>query len=161
MEYCSLVRWNLSKAFCLIKSAPLTDCLQPLFTQMLHHLLSSITVFMLTPLLILLTACLPSSCGLTTQDFLLPITSILSNSLMQELTSTPSHLFLLLVNSAFVFPTSYDLILFKREVSRHLSWLWDNSIDLSGDWHLVSFLFSLFLLPLAYSSLLPKRKNST
>ena len=70
-----------------------------LLVVMLHPLLSFITIFMLTALLILLTACLPSSCDLAAQDFLLPPIPILSNSLMQELISTLSHSLLPLVNS--------------------------------------------------------------
>ncbi|MPD04452.1 hypothetical protein E2C01_100143 [Portunus trituberculatus] len=53
---------------------------------MLHLFLSFIAIFLLTALLILLTACLSSSCGLAAEDFLL-LNPILSNSLMQELTS--------------------------------------------------------------------------
>ena len=58
-----------SKAFHLINSSPLTDCLQPLLiATMLPVLLSFTTIFMLTALLILLTACLPCSRGLAAQD---------------------------------------------------------------------------------------------
>ena len=54
---------------------------------------------MLTALLISLTACLPCSRGLTAQDLLLPLTPILSTSLMQELTSILILSSLSLVNS--------------------------------------------------------------
>ena len=63
-----------------------------LTARMLHFLLSYITIFMLT-------ACLPSFCSLTAQAFLLPLIPILSNSLMQELTSTLNNSYLSLVNS--------------------------------------------------------------
>ncbi|MPC52138.1 hypothetical protein E2C01_045998 [Portunus trituberculatus] len=49
---------------------------------------------MLTALLILLIAYLPSSCGLAAQGFLLSLTLILSNSQMQEVTSILNHLYL-------------------------------------------------------------------
>ncbi|MPC31874.1 hypothetical protein E2C01_025174 [Portunus trituberculatus] len=108
-----------SKAFCL-NSPPLTDCLQPL-----SHLLSFITIFRLTALLNLLTACLPSSCGLAAKGFLLPLIPILSQ-LSNARVNQYSQSFILftgeLWNSlpASVFPSSYDLNPFKREVSRHL-----------------------------------------
>ncbi|MPC13128.1 hypothetical protein E2C01_005848 [Portunus trituberculatus] len=59
---------------------------------MLHRFLSLITIFMLTVLLILLTACFPSFCGPAAQGFLLPLILILSNLLIQELTSTQSFI---------------------------------------------------------------------
>ncbi|MPD02604.1 hypothetical protein E2C01_098198 [Portunus trituberculatus] len=54
---------------------------------------------MVTVLLILLTACLPSSCVHAAQSFLHPLIPILSNSLIQELTSTLNPSSLSLVNS--------------------------------------------------------------
>ncbi|MPC19229.1 hypothetical protein E2C01_012140 [Portunus trituberculatus] len=54
---------------------------------------------MLTALLILLTSCLPSSCDLAVQGFLLSLIPILSNSLIQGLTSIFNHSYLSLVNS--------------------------------------------------------------
>ena len=54
---------------------------------MLHLYLSSTAIFMLTPLLNLLTACLPPFRGLAAQDFLLLLILILSIYLMQELTN--------------------------------------------------------------------------
>ena len=95
-----------------------------LIAVMLPLLLSFTTIFMLTAPLILLTACLPCSCGLAAQDLSLPLTPILSTSLMQY-----SQSFILfsgkLWNSlpASVFPPAYDLNCFKREGSRHLSHL--------------------------------------
>ena len=77
-----------SKAFRLTNSSCLTVFSLSIFAGMLPLLLSSIVIFMLAALLILLTACLLSSCGLTAQEFFLPLIPILSNSLMQELTST-------------------------------------------------------------------------
>ncbi|MPC52137.1 hypothetical protein E2C01_045998 [Portunus trituberculatus] len=75
---------------------------------MLHLFLTFIAIFMLTALLILLIAYLPSSCGLAAQGFLLSLTLILSNSQMQELTSTLNHSYLSLVNSG----TPYLLLYF-------------------------------------------------
>ena len=66
-----------SKASRLINSSSLTVFNFFLFAGMWHLLLSSIAVFLLTALLILLTACLPFSCGLVAQNF----TLILTNSL--------------------------------------------------------------------------------
>ena len=57
----------------------------------LHHLMSFTTIFMLTALLMLHTACLSSFRGLAVQDILLFLTLIMSSSLMQELTSTLNH----------------------------------------------------------------------
>ena len=120
-----LIGWN-RKLF--VSSTPLLSLtVFSLFltAEMLHPFLSFIAIFMVTILLILLTACLPSSCGLAAQGFLLPLIPILSNSLMQELTSTLNHSSLSLVNSVtsslrLVFPNSYNLSSFKREASRHL-----------------------------------------
>ena len=106
----NLIRWGGIKSFSshqLFTSDWLSSALS-LFAGVFHLLVSSITFFMLPALFILLTACLPS-CSLATHDFL-PLTPILSNSLLQELTLAAS-----------VFPNSCDLTLFKREVSRHLS----------------------------------------
>ncbi|MPC72479.1 hypothetical protein E2C01_066787 [Portunus trituberculatus] len=66
---------------------------------MLHLFLSFIAIFMLTALLILLTACLPSSCSLAAKGFLLPLIPVLSNSLTQELISILNHSNLSLVIS--------------------------------------------------------------
>merc|ERR1711980_63604 len=83
-------------------------------TAVLLLFLSSIVIFMVTALLNLLTACLPSSGGLATPDFLLTLTPFLSNSLMQELTSIFILSSLSLVNSGTLFlklyfhlPTTY------------------------------------------------------
>ncbi|MPC23407.1 hypothetical protein E2C01_016453 [Portunus trituberculatus] len=73
-----------------------------------HFFLAFTTIFMLTALMILLTACLPSSCILAAQGFLLPLIPILSNSLMKELTSILNHSYLSLVNSG----TPYLLLYF-------------------------------------------------
>ncbi|MPC33140.1 hypothetical protein E2C01_026483 [Portunus trituberculatus] len=73
---------------------------------------------MLTALLTLLTACLPSSCGLVAQGFLLPLIPILSNFLIQKLTSILNHSYIpfsgKLWNSlpASVFPSSLRLDFF-------------------------------------------------
>ena len=94
-----LIGWN-RKLF--VSSTPLLSLtVFSLFltAEMLHPFLSFIAIFMVTVLLILLTACLPFSCGLAAQGFLLPLIPILSNSLMQELTSTLNHSSLSLVNS--------------------------------------------------------------
>ncbi|MPC46898.1 hypothetical protein E2C01_040628 [Portunus trituberculatus] len=88
-----------SKALQLINSPPLTVFSLFLTDGMLHLLPSFITIFMLTALLIFLTAYLPSSCGLSAQAFLLPLIPILSSSLTQELTNILNHTYLPLVNS--------------------------------------------------------------
>ena len=76
----------------------LTHCLQPLLiAAMLPLLLSFIAISMPTTLLILLTACLPYSRGLTAQDLPLPLTPILSTSLIPELISTLNHSYLSLL----------------------------------------------------------------
>ena len=152
-----------SKAFRLISSSPLTECLQPLSTAgMLRLLLFSIAIFMLTALLFLLSACLFSSWGLTAQGFILLI-SIQSISLVQELTSTFCHSYLSMVNSetlsTSVFSSfDHDFTLFKREVSRRLSspsfWL------LYGDWHLSGPLFC-FNLSLGSFLSLHKKLSAT
>ncbi|MPC66741.1 hypothetical protein E2C01_060893 [Portunus trituberculatus] len=92
---------------------------------MLHHFLSFIAIFMLTVLLILLTACLPS-CSLAAQVFLLPLIPLLSYSQMQMLTSILKHSYLSLVNSGtpcllLYLHLPYNLTFFKMEVLRHLS----------------------------------------
>ena len=93
----------------------------------LHLLLSYIAIFMLTALLILLTACFPCARGLAAQDLLLPLTLILS-TLSHARVSQYSQSFIpisgKLWNSlpASVFPPARDLNYFReREVSRHLS----------------------------------------
>ena len=70
-----------------------------LIAAMLPLLRSFTAIFMLTALLISLTACVPWSRGLAAQDLPLPLTPILSTSLMQELTSILSLSSLSLVNS--------------------------------------------------------------
>ena len=70
---------------------------------MLHLYLSSTTIFMLTALLNLLTACLSPSRGLAAQDFLFLLISSLSIFLMQELTSIFTLSLLTLVNSETLF----------------------------------------------------------
>ncbi|MPC55793.1 hypothetical protein E2C01_049737 [Portunus trituberculatus] len=93
---------------------------------MLDLFLFFIAIFMLTVLLVLLTVCLPSSCDLIAQGFLPPLIPVLSNSLTQKLTSVYSKSFMPFTGRlwnllpASVFPTSYDLFSFKREVSRQL-----------------------------------------
>ncbi len=67
-----------------------------LITTMFHLLLSYTGILMLTALLILLTACLPSYLSLAAQDILLFLTPVLSTSLKQELTSILCHSFLFL-----------------------------------------------------------------
>ena len=111
------------KAFRFIIFSPLTVFSLSLFAGMLYLLLSSITISMMSSLLILITGCFPSSCGLAAQDFLLALTPLLSNFLKQELTSTLSHPFLSLVNSGTpCLPLYFQLITtYMREVSRHLS----------------------------------------
>ena len=93
-----------SKAFRLINSPPLTDCLQSLnvrrnvaslsiFYRYFHGYCSSE-----------LANCMPPpSCGLAAQDYLLSLTPILSNSLMQELTSIFIPSSLSLVSSGTLF----------------------------------------------------------
>ncbi|MPC12808.1 hypothetical protein E2C01_005517 [Portunus trituberculatus] len=110
-----------SKAFRSLNSSPLTDCLQPLsHSEMLHLLLSSAAIFMLTGLLILLTAYLSLICSLAAQCFLLLVPT-LSTFLMQELTSTLSHSYLTLVNSGTPNLFLYSNFTSFKKVLRHLS----------------------------------------
>ncbi|MPC57585.1 hypothetical protein E2C01_051568 [Portunus trituberculatus] len=91
-----------SKAFHLIDSPPLTNCLQPLsHSYNVAYLASSTAIFMLTLLLILLTACL------------LPLTLTLSksNARVNQYSQSFIPFSGKLWNSLpdYVFPTSYDL----------------------------------------------------
>ena len=70
---------------------------------MLHLYLFSTSIFMLTALLNLLTACLYPYCGLAAQDFVLLLIPILSIILMQELTSIFILSSLTLVNSGTLY----------------------------------------------------------
>ena len=89
-----------SKAFRLSNSSPLTDCLSFfLIAAMLALLRSFTSIFIVTALLIVVTACLPCSCGLAAQDLPLPLTPILSIHLMQELNGIFNLSSLPLVNS--------------------------------------------------------------
>ena len=72
-------------------------------TQCCIFIFFSTAIFMLTALLNLLTACLPSSRGLAAQDFLLLLIPILSIFLMRELTSIFTFSSLTLVNSETLF----------------------------------------------------------
>ena len=85
-----------SKAFRLINSSPLTNYLQPLSHR---RNVASLALFYRYFHANSLTACLPCSRGLAAQDLLLPLTPILSTSLMQDLTSILSLSSLSLVNS--------------------------------------------------------------
>ena len=91
---------------------------------MLRLYLFSPTIFMLTALLNLLTACLHLSWGFTAQDFTLLLIPIISISLMQELTSIFTLSSLRLENSGTLFLCLffhlYDMNSLKRGVSRHL-----------------------------------------
>ena len=90
-----------SKAFCrLTDSSPLLLTVFNLShsAAMLHLLLSSINIFMLTVLLNLLTACLSPSHSIAAHNFLLTLIPILSTFLMQELTIIFTLSSLLLVN---------------------------------------------------------------
>ena len=110
-----LLDWVKLKAFRLTNSSPQTDCLHPLShtVGVLHLLLFSVTIFTLTALLISLTVYPLFSCGLDSQDFLLPSVQLYN----LELTIT-FNLWSSL--SASTFPSSYSLTSFKRKVSRHL-----------------------------------------
>ncbi|MPC43607.1 hypothetical protein E2C01_037257 [Portunus trituberculatus] len=94
-----------SKAFRLINSPPLTDFLQPLSH---HRNVASLSIFnryFHANISIVLANCflLPLNPNLSNLFSFIPFTSKLWNSL-------PS-----------IFPSSYDLTSFKKEVSRHLS----------------------------------------
>ncbi|MPC18746.1 hypothetical protein E2C01_011640 [Portunus trituberculatus] len=89
--------------------------------EMLHLFLSFIDIFMLTVLLILLTACLPSSCGLAAQGFFSsshPYSVQPSNTRVNQYSQSFIPFTGKLWNSlpAFVFPSSYDLTSCKRGV---------------------------------------------
>ena len=97
-------------------------------------LLSLTSIFMLTALLIMLTACLPCSRGLAAQDLPLPLTPILSNSLMQVLTSILSLSSLSLVNSG-----TLSLLLYF-----HLPMIWTVSRERYQDTYPIRHLSGLF-----------------
>ena len=117
---------------------------------MLYLLLSFTAAFMPNALLILLTICIPSSCDLAAQHFRLPLPTILSTSLMQEITRSLSHSALFLINSG----TPYLLLYFPLPMT-HLWGFQDiytfplvNS--LTPAWGLTTkWAFCLFILPLA------------
>ena len=143
MRYSSYVWWLSEsylnrvelKVFRLISSSPLTIFSLFLNAGIMYLLLSFIAIFMLTALLIFLTACLPF-CGLTAQDFL-PLTHILSSCPMQESTSTFNHSLLSLVNSGtpclpLYFQLSLTWLYLSGRFQDNCPWLLANSI-LSGD----------------------------
>ena len=88
------------QAFCLINSPPLTDCLDSLSQRRnVASLFFTTTIFILTVLLYLLTACLNPSRRLAAQSFLFLLIFILSIFLMEELISIYIPLSFTLVNS--------------------------------------------------------------
>ena len=89
-----------SKAFRLINSSPLTDCLQSLNNR---RNVASLSIFYRYYLLNLLTACFPPSRCLAAHDFLLLLIPILSIYLMQEFISIFTLASLTLVNSGTLF----------------------------------------------------------
>ena len=93
-----------SKAFRIIDSPPLTDCIQP---PTLRCLLFSIFIFMLTALLNLLTACLHPSGSLAANNFLLTLISILSTSFMPLIPFMPLYFHSFFHSSGKLFRTLY------------------------------------------------------
>ena len=140
----------------LFVSSPLVLWLT-VFHLSLHRIATTLAIFCryfhANALLTSLTVCLLSFCGLDAHFF--PLTPIVTNSLMQELTNTFNHSFLSLVNSGTpCLPLYFQL---------PMIWLYLRGrfqdicpFILSGDWQLVSFLpFAIFvvlgrLLPLEY-----------
>ena len=99
-----------SKAFRLLNSLPLTDCLDYLSHRcnvaslsLFYSYFHRYSTVMLTAFLNLLTACLDTSRSLAAQDFLLLLIPILSIFLMQKLTSIFTLSSLTLVNSGTLF----------------------------------------------------------
>merc|ERR1712035_301839 len=110
------------------------------------------------------TACLLSSVGLATPDFLLTLTPFLSNSLMQEVTSIFIPSSLSLVNSGTLFLNLYfhlptTRLLQKRSVKTPLllNWpLFGNLLLIYRGRQLQRAFFSPFFFPLPLS---PKNKK--
>ena len=112
-----------SKAFCLINSTPLTDCLQPLCHRRNVASLALFYSYFHANSSYGLANCMPPLLP-RPRCKRLPLTPFLSISLMQELISQSFISFsgkLWNSLSASVFPSTYDLNSFKREVSRHLT----------------------------------------
>ena len=103
-----------SKAFRLIISPPLTDCLDYLRHRRNFHADCSSEFANCMP---------PPSCGLAAQKFLFLLIPILSIFLMKELTSIFTLSSFPLLNSGILllsdFPPLYDLNSFKRRLSRY------------------------------------------
>merc|ERR1711980_32649 len=97
-----------SKAFRLINSPPLTDCLQSLIIRRNVSFLSISYRYFHGNCSSELANCMPPpSGGLAAPDFLLILTPFLSNSLMQELTSVFIPSSLPLVSSGTLFLNLY------------------------------------------------------
>ena len=115
-----------SKAFRLINSPPLIDCLDSLSYRRNVASLSIFDRYFHADCSFELANCMPpTSRGLAAKDFLLFLILNLSIYLRKELTSifTLSSLTLVSSGTLFllsVFPPAYDLNSFKRGVSRHL-----------------------------------------
>lgn len=121
-----------SLLFRLTSFSPLSDYLQSftLCTNTESYLLSSTVTFMVTVLLILLTAFRSLSCGYASRDFLLNLTIILFTLLMRYFTSIFTLSSLWLVNSEtrrlFTIPRANDFVYFKRGLSGYFhnyNWL--------------------------------------
>lgn len=107
-----------SKAIRLINSSPLTDFNLLKSAAMLLPLLSFIAISMLTALFNLLNACLHPTRGLAAHEFIpVPIT-MLTDFLLQELTSIFSISCFSLVNSGTAFLRLYFLLSSKQTLSR-------------------------------------------
>ena len=126
-SYSSLLNRVESKAFCLINSSPLTDCLQPLshrrnvaslalFYRYFHVNCSSDLAKCVPPLFPR-----PRCTRLASSSH--PYSVHLSNARVNLYSQSFFPFFGKLWNSlpASIFPPAYDLNCFKREVSRHLS----------------------------------------
>ena len=135
-----------------------------LITAMFHLLLSFNDIFTLTALL---TACLPCSRGLGAQDLSLPLTPILSTSLMQKLISILSLSPLSLVNSGtlslllhFHLPMTWTVSRERYQDTYPILLATESTVDFPGTGTAVG-LFVLFWLPLADSLLHKKRDIPT
>ncbi len=145
-----------SNTFHLINSSPLTDHLQSLnHLCSVAFLLSSTVIFVVTAVLNLLTACLPASCGLTAQDFLLTLIPVLSTLLLQEL-KPYLHSFIPFTGKLWnslshsVFPPYYNLNSLRKEfrgtsTTKLIFCLNTHSYQLLGV-ALVGFFFLLFFV---------------
>ena len=120
-SYITLLNRRESKAFRLINSSPLTDCLQPLFHR---GNVASLDIFYRcfrancsSDLANCMPPLLPRSCCTKLASSSHPYSVYLSNARVNQY----SQSFIPFSGKLWNSLPAYDLICFKREVSRHLS----------------------------------------